>query len=631
MPFIMCYTKPGIGTYPDFNYPGHIGLNCDWEHAMHLAWSEDGVHYHPLRNDTGILFPKCTFTEGNPKGTTKTLLDPWLVRAADGSFVVLAVRRNQNAPDPLSVGSIMLFTSRDLVRYRETGFLRVAEGEIRHPRARYDADRQAYRVEWQTGDDWFGGYTVDGQTVTGIAACAPSMAPAAPIAADCVPGNALEITEAELKTLRAYLDEIRCVGVEPVSQTLRAGDTPALPKAVCRYSDGSTHAKPVDWDLTGVDLTKPGEYTVPGRIRIKRWRFPIPLTFGDKYEVEFKGMSDPCMTEYHGRYFLSSSGSNHIMLRIGHSMEEAFAAAPTVIHELELPEGMRFAGTWAAELHEIDGVPYLFTTICPDGEWTLVKSVVLRCHGDPADPSAWEKPRYCVKPDGSLLTEGGISLDMTHFRDHGLDYVMWSDRKLHYDVTPPLPEPADIYIATVDPKAPWKLTSEPRCVIRPMYGWDRYETEVDEGPYLLRRGDDLFVTISGSSTGMGDLYDVGLLHAKAGTDLLDAANWDWLPYPLLTKESVPGEYGPGHNNFLKDPETGDDLMVYHAIPHDKQDKALGRQPGVRRVHWAATGLPYLEMTPERDLPEGMERIAMKLTVMASIPEEHTSDPRLQRR
>ena len=69
-------------------------------------------------------------------------------------------------------------------------------------------------------------------------------------------------------------------------------------------------------------------------------------------------------------------------------------------------------------------------------------------------------------------------------------------------------------------------------------GWDRYETPVDEGPYLLRRGDDLFVTISGSSTSMGDLYDVGLLHAKSGADLLKEENWTWLSYPLLTKENI---------------------------------------------------------------------------------------------
>ena len=113
---------------------------------------------------------------------------------------------------------------------------------------------------------------------------------------------------------------------------------------------------------------------------------------------------------------------------------------------------------------------------------------------------------------------------------------------------------------------------------------------------------------------MGDLYDVGLLHAKSGADLLQEESWTWLSYPILTKESVPGEYGPGHNNFIKDPDTGDDLMIYHAIPHDENDKTLFRQPGIRRVHWAKNGLPYLEMTPERDLPEACEEVVMKFTI-----------------
>ena len=80
MATIFCYTKPGIGVYPDDNYPGHVGYLCDWEQAMHLAWSQDGKEYHPLRNNTGILFAKAAFDEGDPKGVTKTLIDPWVFR-----------------------------------------------------------------------------------------------------------------------------------------------------------------------------------------------------------------------------------------------------------------------------------------------------------------------------------------------------------------------------------------------------------------------------------------------------------------------------------------------------------------------------------------------------------------------
>ena len=624
MPAILCYTRRGEGVYPDDNYPGHVAYLCDLEHALHLAISDDGASFRPLRNNTGVLFAECTFTEGNPAGTTKTLIDPWLTRGADGRFVLSMLRRNQNAPDPLSVGSIMLFTSGDLVRYEPLGFLHVAEEPIRHPRCAYDGDTADYEVYWESGQGQaFCARSADLTRVTDVRPCDPRPLPADAFGIEgCVPGNVIEISEDEARRVRMFLDEIRNTGVDPVACAMEAGTEPPRPQALCRYSDGSTHMKNVDWDFSGIDLTRPGEYEIPGRVRVRRFPFPIPLNFGDYAARDINdpnmhaGMSDPCVTEYQGRYYLSSTGNQNIVLRCAETPEGTFAAEPVVICRIPLQPGQTMNGTWAAELHEIDGIPYLFTTICPGGDWTQVKSVVLRCHGDLLDEGAWEAPRYCVKADGSWLTEGGISLDMTWFRDHGVDYVMWSDRKIRYGTEPLVIEPADVYIATIDPAAPWQLTSEPVCILRPHLGWDRCETEVEEGPYLLRHGDELFVTVSGSSTGMSDLYAVGLLRAKAGSDLLNPASWDFWPYPLLTRESVPGEFGPGHNNFVRDPETGDDLMVYHAVPHDARGRTLHRHPAMRRVHWAASGLPYLEMTPERDLDPRFASIVMKLSIRA---------------
>lgn len=637
MAYLLAYTKKGEGCYPDFNYPGHVGYNCDWEHAMHLALSEDGVHFKPLRNNTGILFAKASFEENEFVGVTKTLVDPWVCRDENGTFQILSVRRNQNAPDSTHTGCMMVFASKDLVHYSEPAFVKLAEEEIRHPRCIYDRENKVYYLEWETTSGSYCATSKDLKKIEEIKSCTKTK-----FAVDqklilqngsfgidgCVPGNRIEITDEEKQVIENYFSDIHYVKTKPIQMTWTKGEkistdgkkeNSKLPGAVCVYSDGSTHEKPVQWDesaLASIDVSKSGTWQIPGKILHKNWKFPMPLRFREDELVEFYGMSDPCVTEYHGKYYLSSSGTHHIQLRIADTIEGTFYAEPTVIYRIPLENGLHFIGTWAAELHEIDGVLYLFTALCENAEWIHVKSYVLRCNGDPADPSSWEAPRKCVKMDGSDLTEGGISLDMTWFRDQGRDYVMWSDRKIHYGVDSEHFEAgtADVYIATVDPKQPWQLTSEPYCVVRPMYGWDRYETPVDEGPYLLRRGDDLFVTISGSSTSMGDLYDVGLLYAKSGADLLKAESWTWLGYPLLTKESVPGEYGPGHNNFLKDPDTGDDLMVYHAIPHDKEDKTLQRQPGIRRVHWAKTGVPYLEMTPERDLPRECEDVVMKLTI-----------------
>ena len=82
------------------------------------------------------------------------------------------LRRNENAPDPLSVGSIMLFTSKDLVRYEEIGFLKVAQEAIRHPRCTYRAETGDYEVYWETEQGQaFCGYSKDLSEIFNVQPC----------------------------------------------------------------------------------------------------------------------------------------------------------------------------------------------------------------------------------------------------------------------------------------------------------------------------------------------------------------------------------------------------------------------------------------------------------------------------
>lgn len=625
MAFVLAYTKKGTIYYDSGNpenYPEQKGLNCDLHDAMHLALSRDGKNWIPLRNDTGILFPKADFTKGVPGGITKTLRQPWIFRKADGSFGVCAVRCGQNAPDPDSMGAIMLFFSKDLIRYEEAGFLQVAQAQISHPECRYDGDADTYELKWSCGQSRYRGKTADFVTVEetepveasvqgktgGGEEARPQNADGCGIR-DAVPGNILEITEEEALRLERFFGVIENVGVTVPQLHVRAGETPdfsGLPGAVCAYSDGSVHEKLVEWDredFEKIDFCVPGEYEISGKVCQKRYPFP----FVDAM------LSDPCVCQYRGKYFLSASGQRSVTFRISDTLEGLSEAAPREIYRLPESDQVH-ANMWAPEMHVIHGVPYVFTTV-GEREWCTVRSHVLRCVGDPENPADWEAPRLVCRPDGEELQGKGISLDMTYFCVDDVHYVMWSDRLFEERSKARIvADSADICIAQIDPDAPWQLITEPVRILRPLYGWDRCETPVDEGPYLLRHGDDLFVTISGSSTGLADLYCLGLLHAKAGSDLLRKESWDWLPYPVLTKESVPGQFGPGHNSFLKEPDTGDDLLIYHAVPHDANNRALGRHMGIRRVHWAQNGYPYLEMTPERDLKPEFLRVCCKIRV-----------------
>ena len=89
MAYLLSYMKKGEGIYPPELYPQQKeqpGFLCDLEHSMHLAVSDDGKMFIPLKNNTGILFPECDLNDGVIKGTTTTLIDPFLLRGREGFF-----------------------------------------------------------------------------------------------------------------------------------------------------------------------------------------------------------------------------------------------------------------------------------------------------------------------------------------------------------------------------------------------------------------------------------------------------------------------------------------------------------------------------------------------------------------
>lgn len=605
MAYLLCYTKQGPDHYRDVN------------DAMHLALTEDRKTYEPLRNNTAVLFPKADLNDGTLPGCSKTLLYPWLFRFSDGSGGVIAVRRNKGKkPDSKETGCAMIYRTKDFVRYDWTEFLKLGEAEIKWPRCVYDPQKQAYRVAWEDVSGIRFGYTADFRTVEDTGGLPffsdrPAIDAAIPHA---VYGNEIEVSAAETETIRRMLSVVSHVEVDlpalsiPVNGKL---EEQVLPKATCIYSDSSTHDKEVLWDreaLGMIDTAKPGVYRVPGEIKLKT--YPVPF---------ITHASDPCVFHYRGKYYFTSSDQK-VTLRESDTVDGLRQAEKTVIYADADPS----SSFWAQEIHLVQDVPFIFTALCPGGDWTQVQSVLFRCGGEISNPADWDGPIHVVKKDGSRLTENGISLDMTYFEIDHVHYVSWSNREMN-----PVKDScnengtngtADIFIATVDPEKPWQLTGDPVCISRADYGWSRLEVDVEEGPYLLRRGDDLFLSISGA--GCSVVYCLGLLHAKCGSDLLDPASWDKVPYPLLTRESVPGQYGPGHNNFFKDPDNGeDDWMAVHYRPLAEGVEALydgmrfnPRNAALRRVHWNANGYPNLEMYPEQDLNPQLKQVELTIRV-----------------
>ena len=260
---------------------------------------------------------------------------------------------------------------------------------------------------------------------------------------------------------------------------------------------------------------------------------------------------------------------------------------------------------WAPEFHEIEGRLYIFHAATP-GEFFCEESHVMELKegGNPICREDWSAPRRVVRRDGTDICEAGkeITLDMTCFAWQKEYFAVWSQRQF-------LPKDlgAWLYIAKLNPKEPWKFSTDLVVLSKPEYGWANNHTFVDEGPFALPREDRLYLTFS--SAAVDTSYVVGLLAIEKGKDLLDARNWRKKNYPILTSRSVEGEYGTGHNAYVTD-EEGTVWNTYHARPG--VDGA--RSSGIRRVHFNAEGEPVLDMTEEMDVKEGYRYVNTRLVV-----------------
>lgn len=264
--------------------------------------------------------------------------------------------------------------------------------------------------------------------------------------------------------------------------------------------------------------------------------------------------ADPYVTLEDGQYYFTASvpAYDGIVLRRASVLEELKDAEEVEIwHKHE--SGPMSKHIWAPELHCIDGSWYIYFAGGEAEDIWKIRPYVLKCEGTDPMKDAWSECGKMQAADGDDFSFEAFSLDMTVFKDHGKWYCVWAEK------TGVGAQISNLYIAEME--SPTKLKTAQVLLTTPDYDWERGAFWVDEGPGMLKHGDDLFLTFSASDTGIN--YCVGLMTAKSGTDLTDPLNWKKSRYPVLTSDAEKGIYGPGHNSFTKDAD-GNDVMVYHA-------------------------------------------------------------------
>ena len=95
----------------------------------------------------------------------------------------------------------------------------------------------------------------------------------------------------------------------------------------------------------------------------------------------------------------------------------------------------------------------------------------------------------------------------------------------------------------------------------PTYFWEKKGWWVNEGPAVLKNGEDLFIVYSASGYSSGG-YCMGLL-TYTGGEVTDACSWIKSPVRLSYHNAAKDIYNAGHCSFLYR-ENGEIYMVYHA-------------------------------------------------------------------
>ena len=638
----LCYTR---------NSENYRFTSENITYAMHLAASKDGKDFDSLHNNTGVLFASGYY-EGDDGMETKLLDRPYLFYLKDGTYAVIAkyvdMGKVQTDPqvryDEKHKGMVAVYTTNDLLHYSAENFIRLSnDAYINNAVCEYDTSSGLYVIHWEDSNGKFWRTTMedvlDDSTIKEtVQSNIMTFNSADTDIEAALPRNVLPVDGKTASHVVTKLGKIVNTEVNtPESIYAESADEIDAVKATAVYSDGSKDEKEVIWDYSGVDFdNKDGEYTIKGTVQSGNdYGFGNELNEGGKVQCynpkgevgirdgggnivegrydSAENWADPDICYWNGKYYFVSTidwnGNIGIFIRESDTIKGLFADGVKA-HEIVSydEEAGNLGAFWAPELHAVDGKLCMFFAI------GLYSRVMVLEGDDPTCQADWGEIHEVVYADELVESSGdqydkyfnrrSMAIDMTYFESGNNSYVVWSGREMNNGWG----KGAFLYIATCDKKQPWILTSKAVMIGKTEYSWEQNHGVVQEGPYVVKNNGMIYMTYSGAS--VDNTYAVSFMTAQDGADLLDVTNWKKNNYPILTSESIPGIYGPGHSSFFTE-ENGDVLFVYHGRG-PKWDSP--RTVGIRRLHFDADGEPYLAMSDEEDILEKNRTITMKVIV-----------------
>lgn len=290
--------------------------------------------------------------------------------------------------------------------------------------------------------------------------------------------------------------------------------------------------------------------------------------------------ADPQISRHEGWLYLMATVPEYdrLELRRARSIAGLATAEPRVVwrkHE----QGLMSRHIWAPELHRLDGRWFIYFSASEARDpWKIRLWVLENASPDPLQGEWVERGQLCTQWDS-------FTLDATVFEHRGQRYLAWAQ-------TDPAKRnhSTDLFLSRM--KSPTELEGPQLRLSQPDYAWEKLRHSVNEAPAVLAHGGRVFISYSAAGTGAE--YCLGLLWADAGADLLDGRSWHKSPGPVFASSAENGQYGPGHNSFLVEPD-GSVLNVFHArnyrdIAGDPL-KDVGRATRVQLLAFTAEGMP----------------------------------------
>ena len=595
---ILVYTRTPIPNV----YSSHLA------YSVHMAYSSDGKTYRALNQNYGIVFASSTISEDdtiNEKGLKK----PYLFYTADGKFGIAAVRVNADGSDDIeSKGKVLIWISDDLYHFKEVGLINLhIDTYVSEIACEYDAYKKQYALIWKDNNGKCYKNTIADITELDSASSAepgemPVYDTALTAPEGAVRGNVLEVDACFGDNIFTIWSPLTNIDIK-VPKSIRVISKAQIDEvtATAVYNDGSSAVKLVVWDTDNIDFSKAGIYEVSGTVVQDAYPFPLAV-----------GYADPDVIQWNGKYYFIATNDNTdavgLYVREADTVMGLFKDGVKEYVILDRNEEKGFVQTfWAPEFHVIGEELYILFAVGGKVWGPQSHIMKLKKNGSIIDPDSWEEPVRVVKMDGTYLTTEGITLDMTYFEACNKSYLVWSYR-MHIGTAKD--SGSMLYIATIDKREPWRLTSEPVLLSRPLLGWENNEHTINnEGPYPIVTEDKVYITYSGGAAG-GYTYVLGLLTAPKSADLLEPGSWVKSSAPVLSYYSVKGEYGPGHNTFFRD-KLGNLMIAYHA-QEDMERSA--RCTAIRRVHFDKEGVPRFDMSDERDLRPELTQVSMRVEI-----------------